>query len=75
MNVHRNHLDDSLSFLLVVAFVLLAFGLQLSSHNGFSLDRGSAQARAGDKEKAVRLAGAASEAARAKEVRLAQRRP
>ena len=75
MNMKRPHLDDTLSFVLVVTFVLLAVGLQVSVQAGYVLDRGSVQAHADQKEKAIRLADAASAAAKANGVRVAMRRP
>jgi hypothetical protein len=75
MNMKRPRLDDTLSFVLVVTFVLLAVGLQVSVQAGYVLDRGSVQAHADQREKAIRLAEAASAAAQPNGVRVAMRHP
>ncbi len=75
MNMKRYRLDDTLSFILVVALAVLALGLQVYVHEGYVLDRGSVQAHADQKEKALRLGVAASAAAKANELRVAMRHP
>jgi len=75
MNMNRPRLDDALSMVVVVAMALLALGLQISVREGYVLDRGSVQAHADQKEKSIRLAAAASAAARTGDVRLALRHP
>ena len=75
MNMNRSRLDDTLGFIIVAAMALLAFGLEVSVHEGYVLDRGSAQAHADQKQASIRTAAAASTAARANDVRLAMRRP
>lgn len=75
MNYRQNHIDDFMSFAAVVIFCLLAVGLQISVSMGYVLDRDGIQAHADERARAVRFAAAASEAAKAKEVRVAMRHP
>ena len=75
MNFKQNRIDDIMGFAAVVVFALLAVGLQVSVSMGYALDRDGIQAHADEKARAVRVAAAASEAAKAREVRVAMRRP
>lgn len=75
MNFKRTRIDDTMGFAAVVVFALLAVGLQVSVSMGYVLDRDGIQAHADQKERAVRLAAAASAAAKAKDLRVAMQRP
>ncbi len=75
MNFKQNRIDDTMGFAAVVVFALLAVGLQLSVSMGYVLDRDGIQAHADEQARVVRLAAAASDAAKAREVRIAMRRP
>lgn len=75
MNFKQNRIDDTMGFAAVVVFALLAVGLQVSVSMGYVLDRNGIQAHADERARAVRFAAAASEAAKAKEVRVAMRHP
>lgn len=75
MDLKPSHIDDKLNFVLVAVAAVLAFGMQITVYSGYSLDRGSAQARADENKSALRVAEAASEAAKSKELRLAMHRP
>lgn len=79
MNMNRRRLDDSFNFALVAVSAVLALGLQVSTSMGYALDRGSAQARADERARDLRVAlavaEAASRAARAREIQVAYGRP
>lgn len=69
MKYRQSRRDGGFLTCLGVVVALLAFGLQVSVFEGFVLDRGSHQARAGDEARAASMAAAASEASRSKESR------
>lgn len=75
MNFKRTRVDDTMGFIAVVVLALLAVGLQVSVSMGYVLDRDGIQAHADEKAREVRLAEAASAAARAKETKVALRQP
>ncbi|HEX7440416.1 MAG TPA: hypothetical protein VF319_09990 [Caldimonas sp.] len=75
MDLKPSHIDDKLNFAVVAVAAVLAFGMQVAVQSGYSLDRGSAQARAEENKSASRVAEAASEAAKPKDLRLAMHRP
>lgn len=75
MNFKRNRIDDVMGFGAIVVVALLAVGLQVSVSMGYVLDRDGIQAHADEQARDIRLAAAASAAAKAKDVRLASGRP
>jgi hypothetical protein len=75
MNFKRNRIDDTMGFAAIVVFALLAVGLQVSVSMGYVLDRDGIQAHADEQARSVQVAAAASAAAKAREVRVAMRRP
>ncbi len=75
MDLKPSHIDDKLNFVLVAVAAVLAFGMQVAVQSGYSLDRGSAQARVDENESTSRVTEAEGEGANLKDLRLAMRRP